>query len=177
MANTRPPFFPPPPAPERPLEDAEKPPAQRHWELLTGPPQGELGRLFSIRQVVSQDPDHAIALLDGAIYSTGLSLRVGLYSKRIEGHRESSARIALVSHDRIVEADAFADSGFREMPPAPQLTSQNPCGTWGPPGCTLREWWVWGWRPGEKLVIRAEWPETGLEPKEIAVSPEGLTGR
>jgi NADPH-dependent curcumin reductase CurA len=177
VANARRSFFPPPPAPERPLGDAEKPPAQRHWELLTRPPQGELGQLFPIRQFVSRDPDHAIALLDGAIYSTGVSLRVALYSRRIEGHSESSARIALVIGDRVVEAAAFADSGFRELPPAPQLDSQNPCGTWGPPGCTMREWWVWGWRPGETLVIRAEWPEAGLEPREIAVHPEGFTER
>lgn len=170
-------FFPPPPAPERVPGAAEQPPAQRHWGLLTGPPRGELGELFPIRQVVSQSPDHAIAILDGAIYSTGLSLRVALFSRKVEGQREASARIALVAGERVVEANAFADSGLRDMPPAPQLASQNPCGAWGSPGCTIREWWVWGWRPGERLVIRAGWPEVGLGSREIAIDPERLVGR
>jgi hypothetical protein len=177
VSDTRRSFFPPPPAPERVLGDAERPPAQRHWDLLIGPPRGELGQLFPVRQIVSQGPDHAIALLDGAIYSTGLSFRVALYSRKTEGQRESSAQIALVAGETVVAANTFADWDMRDMPPAPQLTSQNPCGTWGPPGCTIKEWWVWGWRPGDRLVIGAGWPEAGLDAKEVAIDLEGLSRR
>ena len=165
MPKSGQPFFPRPPAPERVQDDTEQLSAQRHWSVLTGPPRLELGDLFAIRQVVSQGPDHAIAILDGATYSTGLSFRVALFSRKVEGHREASARIALVVGERIVEANGFDDSGLREMPPAPQLASHNPCGAWGPlfPDCSIRV-------PGDLVTDRFSYSRSGLVGRGRTVS-------
>jgi len=170
-------FFPPPPAPHAVLPED---PDLTNLALLTGPPWDELGQTVPVRHVVSRTPDRAIAILDATVYSTGLSFRVGWFSRAEAERRRHSPRVAIMVGRRIIRPNSFTKLNLARPIPAPQLASQNACtcGDW--PGGGISEWWVYGWRPGDLLKVRVERPDVErgtaivtIDPARLAASPRG----